>query len=261
MNTAASIALVNGKEYGELPRSLYVPPEAMKVMLDNFEGPLDLLHYLIRRDNIDILDIPVAQITKQYLEYVEQIVEKQIELAADYLLMSATLIEIKSKMLVAIHSDDEDEQVEDPRAELVRRLLEYSKIKNVAQKMDAMPRYDRDFLYSSVAMPDPEKVNPKINLKELGNVFLAIKDRAQIASEFQMQYDSFTVREAMAHLLLKLRSISSWLFSKLLTEEHASRSRVGVFFLAVLQLAKEQVLTVDQVDEDEITITAYSTKD
>ena len=251
---SAPIAVVSGQEISELPQSLYVPPNALKVLLENFEGPLDLLHFLIRRNNIDILDIPMAEITRQYLEYVDCIVESQLELAADYLLMSATLIEIKSRMLLPEDPEDDDEQPEDPRAELVRRLLIYSRIKAAAEHLAFRPRCGRDFVYAQVALPPAPAQKPVVELSSLARALLAARERARGDDSMSIEPDTFTVREAMAHLLAGLRRAGKSMLSRLLGIEHASRQRVGVFFVAILQLAKEQLVRVEQVSESEISV-------
>ena len=253
---AAPVAVVSGREISELPQSLYVPPNALKVLLESFEGPLDLLHFLIRRNNIDILDIPMAEITRQYLEYVDRIVESQLELAADYLLMSATLIEIKSRMLLPEEPEDEDGQVEDPRAELVRRLLIYSRIKAAAAHLAERPRAGRDFCYAQAALPPLPAQKPVVELPALARALLAARERARGDSAMSIEPDSFTVREAMAHLLSGLRRAGRSMLSRLLGIEHASRRRVGVFFVAILQLAKEQLVRVEQVSDSEIAVVA-----
>ncbi len=254
MSPAEPAAVVGGRPLAEMPQSLYVPPDALRILLDSFEGPLDLLHYLIRRNNIDILDIPMAKITRQYLEYVDRVVEEQIELAADYLLMSATLIEIKSRMLLPAPESDEGEQAEDPRAELVRRLLEYSRYKGAAASLDRRPRRERDFLYAAVALPQLPARRPVLSARDLAAAMLAASERAQDDAAFSIEADRFTVREAMVHLLLRLRDAGRSMLSRLLGREHASRSRVGVFFMAILQMAKERLVGIEQAGEHEIAV-------
>ena len=248
------VAVVSGCEISEYPQSLYVPPNALKVLLESFEGPLDLLHFLIRRNSIDILDIPMTEITRQYLEYVDHIVESQLELAADYLLMSATLIEIKSRMLLPEEPGDDEEQLEDPRAELVRRLLIYSRIKAAAGHLASRPRAGRDFVYAQAALPPAPAQKPLVEVPALARAFLAARERGRGDSALNIEADAFTVREAMAHLLSGLRRAGKNMLSRLLGIEHASRRRVGVFFVAILQLAKEQLVHVEQVGDSEIAV-------
>ncbi|MCY4324762.1 MAG: segregation/condensation protein A [Betaproteobacteria bacterium] len=255
MNAPGSpVAVVAGRAISEYPQSLYVPPNALKVLLENFEGPLDLLHFLIRRNNVDILDIPMAEITRQYLEYVDCIIDSQLELAADYLLMSATLIEIKSRMLLPEDPTDEEESTEDPRAELVRRLLVYSRIKAAAEHLGERPRCGRDFIYAHAPLPPAAAQKPRVDLAALARALLAARERARGDSALNIEVDAFTVREAMAHLLAGLRRAGKSILSRLLGIEHASRQRVGVFFVAILQLAKEQLVRVEQVSDSEIAV-------
>ena len=249
--------VVAGKPVDRLPSSLFIPPDAMQVFLDVFEGPLDLLHYLIRRDNMDILDIPVAELTTQYLAYVERIIDSQLELAADYLLMSATLIEIKSRMLLPQPEETESEEV-DPRRDLVRRLLEYSRIKAAAVALDAQPRAGRDFVLASVARPPRlGTVRPKLRQRDLFRAMLVVVERFRNSRALRLKQENlFSVREAMAHLMACLRTGGRALFTSLLGREHASRPRVAAFFVALLQLTKDGLIRLRQHDRDELIVSA-----
>lgn len=253
MSAAPQPALFEGKEI-EIPKTLYVPPAAMRVLLDSFEGPLDLLHYLIRRHNMDILDIPMAELTKQYLDYVDRIVGSELELVADYLLMAATLIDIKSRMLVPQPESEEEEEVEDPRAALVERLLQYARIKGAAGHIAGLPIQGRDCFAAQVPRPSMGTVSPRIGCRMLLLALLRIQERAEAARELQIQADGFSVREAMAHMMLRLREAKNWVFTKLIGAQHASRARVGAMFVGVLQLAKDQLVHIDQRSSGEIVI-------
>ena len=257
----APLAIVDGKPLTEMPRSLYVPPAALRVMLEQFEGPLDLLHHLIKKDRMDILDIQMADLTKQYLAYVDSIVESEMELVADYLLMSATLIEIKSRMLLPQPEEDNGEEEEDPRAQLVERLLEYAKIRRAADQFGVWPMLGRDLFLAKVARPKMAAVKPKVGVRDLLLSMLAVSERRRISTELTFATDSYTVREAMAHVLIRMRKARQWLFSRLLGSSHSTRSRIGVFFVATLQLAKEQLVHLEQKDGGDLTVTQRDSVD
>lgn len=250
----APVAVVAGKPVKELPPSLYVPPDALKVFLASFEGPLDLLHYLIRREQMDVRDIPMAELTKQYLIYVDEIVASQLELAADYLLMSATLIEIKSVMLLPV-PEELAEEPEDPRAALVERLLRYSKISKAALDLRARPFIGRDLWAAQIAHPERKISRPRIGAEALQKIMFGILERKKLATNYEINTDSFSLREAMAHLFMRLRSTKNWLFSRLVGQQHATKLRVGMFFQAILQMAKEQLVNIEQHDDSEIQVT------
>ena len=256
----APLAIVDGKPLTEMPKSLYVPPAALRILLEQFEGPLDLLHHLIKKDRMDILDIPMADLTKQYLAYVESIVETEMELVADYLLMSATLIEIKSRMLLPQPEEDDGEE-EDPRAQLVERLLEYAKIRRAADRLGVWPMLGRDLFIAKVARPRMAAVKPRVGGRDLLLAMLAVSERRRISTELTFATDSYTVREAMAHVLIRMGKARQWLFSRLLGSSHSTRPRIGVFFLAALQLAKEQLVHLEQKDEGELTVTQRDSAD
>ena len=255
MTTSSTpLALVNGKALAELPSSLYVPPAALRLLLESFEGPMDLLHYLIKRDSMDILDIPMAELTRQYLEYVDQIVTTQMELVADYLLMAATLIEIKSRMLLP-QMEPEEEETEDPRAELVKRLLIYTKIRGAAEAIRNRSIQGRDFWWAAIAKPPATRICPRVSARMLQLAILGIKDRRKLAMGLEIASDNFTMREAMANMILKLKSARQWLFTHLVGPSNAQRTRLGTFFLAALQLAKEQLVRLEQKQGEELHIT------
>lgn len=252
--SSAPVAVVSGKPLLALPTSLYVPPDAMQVFLASFEGPLDLLHYLIRREQMDVRDIPMAELTKQYLTYVDDIVANQLELAADYLLMSATLIEIKSALLLPV-PEEQEEEAEDPRAALVERLLRYSRISKAAQELRGRAVVGRDLWHAKITLPNRRASKPRIAVQHLHMALLGVMERKKLATEFEVNSDTYSVREAMAHLFVRLRTTGNWLFSRLLGEQHATKLRVGMFFQAVLQMAKEQLVHIEQHDDSEIQVT------
>ena len=254
MNQALPIAVIDGKPITEIPKSLYLPPAAMRVMLDTFEGPLDLLHYLIKKNNMDILNIPMVELTKQYLAYVDKIVASELELVADYLLMSATLIEIKSRMLLPQKEQLADEEVEDPRAALVERLLVYSKIRGAANHLAQQDIYGRDFWHGKINKPSMAKVKPRISCRALLNALFNIQERKEAIAEISFTVDNFTLREAMAHVMLKFRQAKDWLFTKLVGSNHATKARIGTIFMAALQLAKDQLVSLKQINDKEIQI-------
>ena len=240
------IAVVQGKALDTLPKDLYIPPQALEVFLEAFEGPLDLLLYLIRRENLDITDIPVADITRQYIEYIELMQDLQLELAAEYLVMSAMLAEIKSRMLLPRSTDiEEDEQ--DPRAELVRRLQEYERYRQAAEDIDAMPRLGRD-VYQAVAEPPERKVvamPPQVELQDLISAFQEVMKRASMYAHHHVQMESLSVRERMSSVLGKVNATQFTRFVDLFTPEEG-RMGVVVSFLAILELVKESLLELTQ---------------
>lgn len=241
-------AVVQGEPWSTLPKDLYIPPDALEVFLDAFEGPLDLLLYLIKRQNLDILDIPIAQITAQYMEYVEMMKELRLELAAEYLVMAAMLAEIKSRMLLPRH-DESEEQEEDPRAELIRRLQEYERYKQAAEDIDALPRVGRDLFQAEVEVPDKvvEKRHPDVDLRE---VLLALKEvlhRAEMFSRHHVQLEPLSLRERMSEILAAVRADTFTDFYTLFTLEEG-RLGVVVTFLAILELLKESLVEMVQAE-------------
>jgi segregation and condensation protein A len=239
-------ALVQGQPITQVPKDLHIPPEALEVFLEAFEGPLDLLLYLIRRQNLDILDIPIAEITRQYMSYIELLGELQFELAAEYLVMAAILAEIKSRMLLPRpQGDDEDE--EDPRAELVRRLQEYERFKQAAEDLGDLPREGRDFRVVEAYMPDRKviRIPPQVDLKEMLDALRDVLGRAELFSSHQVQLEPLSVRERMTSIMDRLRANPYLEFQYFFTPEEG-RMGVVVTFLAMMELTREQVIDIIQ---------------
>ena len=239
-------ALVQGMPVTEVPHDLYIPPDALEVILEAFEGPLDLLLYLIRRQNLDILDIPITEITRQYIEYIEMLQDMQFELAAEYLVMAAILAEIKSRMLLPRPALDDDEEG-DPRAELVRRLQEYERFKQAAEDLDELPRVGRDFALVEAFVEDKTviRVPPKV---ELGEILSALKDvmgRAELFSSHQIEVEPLSVRERMSRILNALRGNPYMEFHQLFDPQEG-RMGVVVSFLALMELTREQLVDLVQ---------------
>ncbi|MEJ2652268.1 MAG: ScpA family protein [Gammaproteobacteria bacterium] len=245
---ALTVALVRGTPLTELPKDLYIPPDALEVFLDAFEGPLDLLLYLIRRQNLDILDIPIAEITRQYMEYVEVMKGLRLELAAEYLVMAAMLAEIKSRMLLPRPKTEEGEE-EDPRAELIRRLQEYERFKKAAEDLDTLPRMERDTFEVKLDAPPRSgpRPQPTVALKEL---LLALKDvlhRAEMFSHHHVHMEPLSVRERMSNVLSAVTTDKFTAFSALFKLEEGKLG-VVVTFLAVLELIKETLVEIVQTE-------------
>ncbi len=241
-------AVVDGEPVTELPQDLYIPPYALQVFLEAFEGPLDLLLYLIRRQNIDVLDIPIAEITRQYVEYIEMMKEMQLELAGEYLLMAAMLAEIKSRMLLPRAVEEEEE--EDPRAELVRRLQEYERFKQAAEDLSSLPRLERDVFVANVDAPE-KKVTvtlPDVTLKELLLAFHGVLKRAEMFSNLHLQREPLSVRQRMSEILSRIKVSTFTGFSELFDPEEG-RMGVAVTFIAMLELLRESVIEVVQAEE------------
>jgi segregation and condensation protein A len=241
-------AVVDGEPVTELPQDLYIPPYALQVFLEAFEGPLDLLLYLIRRQNIDILDIPIAEITRQYVEYIELMKELHLELAGEYLLMAAVLAEIKSRMLLPRPQDEEQEE-EDPRAELVRRLQEYERFKKAAEDLDALPRLDRDVFIATAEAPERKVVAklPEVTLKELLLAFHDVLKRAAMFSNLHVQREPLSVRQRMSEILLRVKANAFTDFADLFDPEEG-RMGVAVTFIALLELLRESLIEVVQAE-------------
>jgi len=241
-------AVVDGEPVTTLPQDLYIPPYALQVFLEAFEGPLDLLLYLIRRQNIDILDIPIAEITKQYVQYIEVMKELQLELAGEYLLMAAMLAEIKSRMLLPRPEVVEEEE-DDPRAELVRRLQEYERYKKAAEDIGELPRLERDVFVASAEAPERKVVTqlPDVTLKELLLAFHDVLKRAEMFSNLHMQREPLSVRQRMSEILTRVKAGSFTGFSELFDPEEG-RMGVAVTFIALLELLRESVIEVVQSD-------------
>ncbi len=239
-------ALVRGEPFYELPKDLYIPPDALEVILEAFEGPLDLLLYLIRRQNLDILDIPIAAITKQYIGYIDMMQELRFELAAEYLVMAAILAEIKSRLLLPRPPVNPDEET-DPRAELVRRLQEYERFKKAAEDIEALPRMERDTCAASVHVPERKVavVPPEVELRELLLAFRDVLNRADLFVSHQIRREPLSVRQKMTEVLDALSSGEFREFSSLFT---AGEGRLGVVvcFLALLELGKAGLIEIVQ---------------
>ena len=239
-------ALVQGAPLLTLPQDLYIPPDALEVFLDAFEGPLDLLLYLIKRQNLDILDIPIAVITAQYMEYVELMRELRLELAAEYLVMAAMLAEIKSRMLLPRATEDEEEGT-DPRAELIRRLQEYERFKQAAQDLDELPRLERDVFAVHAAVPPGyvQRQPPDVDLRELLTALRAVLARADLFTSHRVEKESLSLRERMSQVMERLRGGGFVDFTALF-ECSEGRSGVVVTFLALLELIKSSILELVQ---------------
>jgi segregation and condensation protein A len=242
-------AVVDGEPVTALPQDLYIPPYALQVFLEAFEGPLDLLLYLIRRQNIDILDIPIAEITKQYVQYIEMMHELQLELAGEYLLMAAMLAEIKSRMLLPRPQKEEEEE-EDPRAELVRRLQEYERFKKAAQDINDLPRLERDTFVVNLEAPEHKVVTqlPDVTLKELLLAFHDVLKRAEMFSNLHLQREPLSVRQRMSEILTRINANAFTGFADLFDVEEG-RMGVAVTFIAILELLKETVIEVVQTED------------
>ncbi len=240
-------AMVLGEPLTELPRDLYIPPQAMEVFLDAFEGPLDLLLYLIRRQNLNILDIPIAEITRQYMEYIDVMGELQLDLAGEYLVMAATLAEIKSRMLLPRAALPGEEVEGDPRAELVRRLQEYERFKQAAQDLDVVPRLERDHYLASAEFSARSvvKVLPDITLKELLLAFKDVAVRAEMFAHHHIQREPLSVRARMSDVLANLAPGKFTDFPSLF-QAHEGRMGVAVTFIAVLELKREGLIEIVQ---------------
>ena len=240
------LAVFKGQPVLQMPQDLYIPPDALEVILEAFEGPLDLLLYLIRRQNLDILDIPVAEITRQYVDYIDVLQDLRFELAAEYLVMAAILAEIKSRMLLPRATLDEGLEA-DPRAELVRRLQEYERFKKAAEDIDSLERLERDTSLASAFVPERAtvRVPPPVDLREM---LLALRDvlkRADLFTHHAISRERLSVRQRMGEVLGKLADGSFHAFESLFNVEEG-RTGVVVTFLSVLELAKEQLLEIVQ---------------
>ncbi|MFK7913891.1 MAG: ScpA family protein [Pseudomonadales bacterium] len=243
----ATLAVVKGDAFTELPTDLYIPPEAMEVFLDTFEGPLDLLLYLIRRENLDILNIRVAEITAQYMRYIELMHALQLELAGEYLLMAAMLAEIKSRMLLP-KPVVEGEEEEDPRAELIRRLQEYEQLKSAAEHVDALPRMERELYPAGAQKPElvRELADPQVDMKELMLALANVLKRAEMFQHHAIQLEPLSVRERMTTVLDRVRDLPDFIaFNELFTAEEG-RQGVIVTFLAIMELIRESLLDLVQ---------------
>ena len=238
-------ALVEGEPLTIIPQDLYIPPDALQVFLEAFEGPLDLLLYLIKRQNLDILNIPVATITKQYMEYIHLMEKMQLELAAEYLVMASMLAEIKSRMLLPRPEGADDE--DDPRAELIRRLQEYEQYRKAAEDMDALPREEREIFFTQAELPDLETEIPEVEVS-INDLLMAFRDvfnRAEQFASHHIERETLSVRERMSIVLSKLKSDDYTEFKEFFNVEEG-RMGVVVSFLAILELVKESMIDLVQ---------------
>lgn len=238
-------ALVQGEPLTVIPQDLYIPPDALEVILEAFEGPLDLLLYLIKRQNLDILDVPIADITQQYMTYIDMMQTLRIELAAEYLLMAAMLAEIKSRMLLPRPAESEEE--DDPRAELVRRLQEYERFKEAAQNIDELPRVGRETYLTDVELPElqQERPVPEVDLRDLLMAFKDAMARSEMYTHHQIQREALSVRERMSKVLGLITADGFTDYTQLFTIEEGRRG-VVVTLLALLELVKEQLIDLVQ---------------
>jgi segregation and condensation protein A len=243
-----AVARLYGEPLFQLPQDLYIPPDALEVFLEAFEGPLDLLLYLIRKQNFNILDIPMAAVTRQYLSYVDEVRNRNLELAAEYLLMAAMLIEIKSRMLLPPKKVAEGEEAEDPRAELVRRLLEYEQIKLAAARLGELPHYGRDFLKAQVYIEQSMQPRfPEVHVADLQGAWADILKRAKLVQHHKITREELSVREHMSIVLKALQGRKFVEFEKLFNPAQGVPVLV-VTFIALLELAKESLIEITQAE-------------
>jgi segregation and condensation protein A len=250
MTAVVAVARVAGEPVTELPTDLYIPPDALEVFLETFEGPLDLLLYLIRRENLDILEIKVAEITRQYMEYIELMQALKLELAAEYLVMAALLAEIKSRMLLPRPSFDVDDE-DDPRAQLIRRLQEYERFKSAAESIDALPRLERDIFRAYAERPEivKEKLDPEVDLREVLLAFAAVLHRAEMFARHAVRLEPLSVRERMSDVLARVNEVPEEFVSFVaLFNVREGRMGVIVTFLAIMELLREGLLDLVQTD-------------
>jgi len=241
-------ALVQGQPMTQLPLDLYIPPDALEIILEQFEGPLDLLLYLIRKQNLDILEVHVSEIVDQYLQYIDMMKALQLELAAEYMVMAAMLAEIKSRMLLPRQkADGDDGEEEDPRAELIRRLQEYERFRTAAEQIDELPRLERDVFIADVDAPDriQEKIHPDVDMREIMLAMASVMRRAERFEHHEIEREQLSTRERMADILEKLKGGHFVPFSQLFTPEEGKLG-VVVSFLAILELIKERLLDMVQ---------------
>ena len=240
-------ALVQGEPLTVIPQDLYIPPDALLVFLEAFEGPLDLLLYLIKRQNLDILNIPISNITRQYMDYIQMMDELELELAAEYLVMASMLAEIKSRMLLPRPVDEDNE--DDPRAELIRRLQEYEQFKKAAEDIEALPREEREVFFTQAELPDmkAEVPLPEVNMKDLLMAFRDVVNRSEKFASHHIEREPLSVRERMTIVLSKLKSEGYTEFKDFF---NVAEGRMGVVvsFLAILELVKERMIDIVQND-------------
>jgi segregation and condensation protein A len=241
-------AIVSGEAFTQLPTDLYIPPDALEVFLETFEGPLDLLLYLIRRQNLDILDIKVAEITRQYMQYIELMTALQWELAAEYLVMAALLAEIKSRMLLPRPSFDVEDE-DDPRAQLIRRLQEYERFKSAAEQLDAVPRLERDVFRAYAERPEltRQQVEPEVDLKEVLIALSRVLHRAEMYTRHAVKFEPLSVRERMSDVLARVNDAPEE-FVPFVSLFNVQEGRLGVIvtFLALMELVRERLIDLVQ---------------
>ena len=241
-----NLAVLNGEEISFSADDLYIPPNALKIFLESFEGPLDLLLYFIRKQNLDILDINVLEITNQYVRYIDLMEKIQFDLAGEYLVMAAYLTEIKSRMMLPKENDSEDEE-NDPRSELIRRLQEYERYKTVSKSLDEMPRAGRDFYLASSALPEFESSQnlPNVDLDQLSNVFAELVQRQKLSASHVIEFEKLSTREKMSYILDLLIKEKNIEFHKLCD---LKEGKIGIIvnFLALLELAKDSLIRIIQ---------------
>jgi segregation and condensation protein A len=247
--TEMPFAVVDGEPVTELPRDLYIPPDALQVFLEAFEGPLDLLLYLIRRQNLDILDIPIAEITRQYMGYIEVMQELQLELAGEYLLMAAMLAEIKSRMLLPRPRAEDGAEEEDPRAELVRRLQEYERFKLAAEDIDRLHRLERDTLVAQAGLVERRvvRIQPQVSLRDMLGALSDVLQRAEMFAHHHVERERLSVRQRMSEVLSRLRD-SAFVDFVQLFDPAEGRMGVTVTFIAILELMREGLLDIVQAE-------------
>ena len=249
---SSAFAKLYGEPLFKLPTDLYIPPDALEVFLEAFEGPLDLLLYLIRKQNFNVLDIPMAQVTQQYLSYIDQIRHTNLELAAEYLLMAAMLIEIKSRMLLPMKKADSDEEVDDPRAELVRRLLEYERMKLAAQELDQIPQQGRDFQIAHGYIDTTVAVTwPDVNQDDLQIAWRDVLHRAKLNQHHTISREELSVRDFMTRILRRLQNARFIEFGELFEDAINSGKGISIVivnFIAMLELSREALIEITQAE-------------
>lgn len=246
MVTSEAVVLIHGEPMLQMPQDLYIPPDALELVLESFQGPLDLLLYLIRKHNLDVLDIPMAELTRQYMGYIEMMHQHRLELAAEYLLMAAVLIEIKSRMLLPRPPKESDDDGEDPRAELMRRLLEYEQMKLAANKLNELPRAGRDFEVVQVLIENTVQERlPQVTVDDLRQAWLGLLARAKLNRHHTVRREQLSVREQMTHVMRRLKSGEYIEFDHLF-DAHGGVAKLVVTFIAILELAKEFLVEIQQ---------------
>ena len=241
------VARISGEPLEHLPQDLYIPPDALAIMLDAFEGPLDLLLYLIRKANVDILDIPMAPLTRQYLDYIDSMRATNLELAADYLVMAAMLIEIKSRMLLPRHKAGEGDEAEDPRAELVRRLMEYEQMKIAGQRLNELPQAEREFFWVETLIEKSLHVRlPEVTVDDLKQAWMAVVRQAGLKQHHKIGREELSVREHMGIILRRLQGCGDFVQFETMFDPALGVPGVVVHFLAMLELAREKLVEFTQ---------------